>query len=87
MARKPWLILCTRCHEKCEAEWVVPGSSGTELLLYFLTIPFLCVGGVAYSGYRHAKEHWACPVCGSKQVVPINSRRARAILGNDDAAG
>ena len=86
MARERWQVVCTRCHEVSEAEWVVPGSVGNELLLYLLSLPLLCIAGVAYTSFRQASAHWECPVCASREIVPINSRRARAILGDDGAA-
>jgi hypothetical protein len=72
-------VVCTRCLEESDAQWVTPGHSGVEMILYLVTLPLLGVGGLLYTGIRCVFAHWACPVCGSKDVVPVRSIRGRAI--------
>ena len=80
MPSQTYRVVCTRCLEEEDARWMAPGSHIVEVLLYIVTLPFLCVGGLWYTGLRAFREHWACRVCGSRDVVPTASRRGQAIL-------
>jgi len=81
MARpKEWKVVCTRCLEEGEAKWVVPGDAGLELLVCVLSLPLLCIPGLALAAYRRMQAHWSCDVCGSPDVVPRGSKRAQLIL-------
>ena len=77
--RKTWTVLCLRCHEEAEARWVDPSADWIELLVYVLSIPLLCIPGLMLAIYREAHSHWACDVCGSKEIVPVASKRAKEI--------
>lgn len=81
MAKKPWKVVCLRCHEEADARWIVPGSDGIEVLVYVLSIPLLLVPGLLLSAYRSAQAYWACDVCGCREIVPVGTRRAQEIRG------
>jgi hypothetical protein len=77
---KRWRVVCVRCLEEGDARWVVPGSPVVEVLLYVITAPIPCLAGFAYTGLRSLHAHWACDVCGSRELVPVATRRGRALL-------
>lgn len=76
----PYRVVCSVCHEEGDARWTVPGNLGLEFLLYFLSLPILCVAGLIYSGVRGCAAHWACDVCGARDVVPVGSVHGKSIL-------
>lgn len=77
-----WTVVCTHCHEKGKARWVTPGDGFVELLLYFVTLPLLCAGGILYTGLRSLHAHWSCPSCTSRDVIPAGSFGGKEILRN-----
>jgi predicted RNA-binding Zn-ribbon protein involved in translation (DUF1610 family) len=53
------------------------GSAGVEILLWFLMI----VPGIVYSIWRSSTERQACPSCGQSGLIPLDSPKAQAALG------
>jgi len=82
-------VLCTRCLEEENAEWVVPGNLGVEVLLFLVSLPLLCIPALLFLAWQAsvAPEHWACPVCHSKEIVPVGSTRARMLRAQAEEAG
>jgi DNA-directed RNA polymerase subunit RPC12/RpoP len=71
-------MFCTACHEIDKPATRVKGSLGLEILLWLLLI----VPGLIYSLWRStsAARVKQCRHCGSRELVPPNSRRATNIL-------
>ena len=69
--------LCTNCLYQGDPKSVTPGSIIIEL---FLWLCFL-LPGLLYSLWRLSARHKACPSCGAKNMIPVNSPAARKLLG------
>ena len=70
------LFLCTSCHSQVSAKLKNKGSMGLEFLLWL----FFIVPGFIYSLWRLTNKERLCPQCGSKDLIPMDSPRAQAIL-------
>src|SRR4051812_23073902 len=70
-------VLCTRCLEKVLPSLQEKGSAAIEIVLWL----FLLIPGVIYSIWRRTDERRICPACGSSELVPFQSERAKSILG------
>jgi DNA-directed RNA polymerase subunit RPC12/RpoP len=68
--------VCTSCGSEVRAMQITPGSFGTELLLWFLFL----LPGLIYSIWRIAGRYTGCPVCDSRNLVPIGTPMANQIL-------
>lgn len=68
--------LCTQCLTQAVPKLYTKGNIGTEIVLWLLFI----LPGVLYSVWRHASRYHGCPSCGSADVIPLNSPRARQLL-------
>ena len=71
-------MLCTRCLEKVIPKLEAKGSTGVEIVLWL----FFLVPGLIYSIWRRAEELRICPSCGSQDLVPFQSERAKSVLGD-----
>lgn len=69
---------CTSCQEAVFSERQTPGS---VLLLIVLTC-FFFLPGVLYLAWMLASRYDACPNCGGRSLVPVNSPAARRALGS-----
>lgn len=72
-------IRCTRCLETGEAAKVSPGDDAFERLLFIASIPLLCIPALLFAGWRRMHVYWACPCCGSADIVPATSVRAKLL--------
>ena len=45
-------VLCTLCLEEQNAEWVVPGNFGVEVMLFLVTLPLLCIPALLFLGWQ-----------------------------------
>ncbi|MDE1998741.1 MAG: hypothetical protein KGI52_07425 [Burkholderiales bacterium] len=68
-------MLCVRCGEVARPKIVTPGSMAVELLLWCLMI----VPGVIYGLVRGSRRREVCPSCGSGELIPENSPRAKLL--------
>lgn len=75
--------MCTRCLETVKAEKVTKGSFVIEVLLWLCFL----FPGVIYSVWRLTTRYWACPSCGSPELVPSESRRAKQLRGELETEG
>jgi hypothetical protein len=66
-------VFCTRCESVARPKRRAEGSSILELILWLLLI----VPGVIYSLWRMNSYYDVCRRCGSREVVPMNSARAK----------
>jgi hypothetical protein len=89
MKKEDCRVLCTRCLEEENAEWVVPGNFVVVVLLFLVTLPLLCIPALLFLAWQvTAKpEHWACRVCHSKEIVPVGSTRAQMLRAEAEQAG
>ena len=74
----------TRCLEQIQPKSVVKGSFIIELALWlsaFVWLP-LIVLGMVYTLWRVFSWHKACLRCGSNELVPLNSERARPLMNS-----
>lgn len=60
---------CTNCGVVAYPKTVTPGSIGIELLLWL----FFIIPGLIYSIWRLAAQHKACPSCGARNMISLNS--------------
>ena len=68
--------LCTACLEKVEPEIVTSGSMIVELGLWI----FFVIPGLLYSLWRLSSRHSECPKCGSREMIPLETERAKKLL-------
>ena len=89
MKRDNWRVLCTRCLEEEDAEWIVPGNFGVEVLLFLVTLPLLCIPALLFLAWQSSvtPEYWACRVCHGKEIVPVGSTRAQLLRAEAEQAG
>ena len=71
----PDLVACTRCKAIGYPEWIVPGSTSTELLLWLLFL----LPGIVYSLWRSNAATNVCPTCHSKDIVPLSTPAGQEI--------
>lgn len=71
--------LCKSCGTKGKAASVTPGSFLIEIVLWIAFI----VPGILYSLYRVTKRHNACPVCKSREIIPVDSPLAVKVLSEN----
>lgn len=67
--------LCLKCGTVGTTKRFMKGSILIELFLWFLFI----VPGLIYSIWRHSSVYQGCRKCGSSEVIPLDSPRARSI--------
>jgi hypothetical protein len=72
---------CTACGTVGPTKRMMHGSIGVEILLYFIALFFwvLFIPAILFSLYRIATAHPGCRKCGSKDVIPLDSPRARQV--------
>lgn len=68
--------LCTACGSQVRPKSITPGSFAMELLLWL----FFLLPGIIYSVWRIASRYSGCPVCRSRQLIPLGTPTANAIL-------
>jgi hypothetical protein len=73
----PGARYCTQCGTVAVPNSVVRGSFLVEILCFMC----FCLPGIIYSGWRATSRHDECSSCGSENVVPLNSPKAREALG------
>lgn len=73
-SRGGWV--CTRCGFHGDRRRYTPGSFMVEVLLWCLLI----VPGLCYSVWRLTARYRGCPECGSPDVIPASSPRAREFV-------
>ena len=76
-------MVCATCGSLVAPESRTPGSFWIELLLWL----FFIVPGIIYSVWRLASVHKACPECGGKNLVPVDSPVGQKLLRELDAPG
>lgn len=69
-------IACSNCGYIGKSKRVPKGSMAVEIVLWLCFI----LPGLIYSVWRMSSYHASCPVCGSQNLVPLNSPNGRKIL-------
>jgi hypothetical protein len=85
---EPWTHICGGCGSCMEPRGSSPGSVFVELGLWLFALvlwsayswPWLTVGALFYSLFRHLKRKSVCRACGSVDIVPGDLPRGRALL-------
>ena len=72
---RPKLMFCTACHTSDQTVLNRPGSSWIEIILWL----FCLLPGLIYSIWRSSSVHRVCSRCGSRDVIPDDSPRAREL--------
>ena len=67
---------CLACYNIGEQKSIMPGSVLIELALWLCFL----LPGLIYSVWRLTAKHKACGSCGSKELVPVDSPRAKAAM-------
>lgn len=67
---------CPVCGTVAKPKRHTKGAFIIEVFLWLMLI----VPGFVYSLWRITSRTWVCSVCGSDQIVPVDSPRARAAL-------
>lgn len=74
-------LLCVNCGFVGEPKKEIPGSIWiTLILLCFYIIP-----GIVYEIWRNNATKHICPMCGSANLLPLDSPNAKKILADRDA--
>lgn len=68
-------LICVSCGSVGRPKVITKGSFILEVVLWL----FFIVPGVIYSVWRLASKYQACPSCGSKEIVPLDSPRGREL--------
>jgi len=71
-------LICSQCGYTGEAKTAIKGSMGIELILWI----FFIIPGLIYSVWRSGSRHKSCPVCGSTNLIPINSPVGKKLLAD-----
>lgn len=71
-----WHKLCLRCQAVGPARRVFPGSFLITLLLLLVG----CLPGLIYEIWRNTSARIVCRNCGSTDLVPVDSERARGFV-------
>jgi len=68
--------VCLSCGSQVDPKSITPGTIGMEVVLW------LCffIPGLVYSIWRVTNRYKGCPVCGTKNIIPINTPAAQGIL-------
>jgi hypothetical protein len=69
-------FLCTDCHAVGSSKIVVRGSIFMEAILYCLFF----FPGLVYSTWRLTGKQKTCRMCGSLNIIPEDSPRAKELL-------
>jgi hypothetical protein len=85
-------MFCTTCESIAKPRRVVPGSIGATACLVVVALIGLAfssliaamffVAACVYSALRDMASHQACAHCGSRDIIPVDSPRARRGIGN-----
>jgi hypothetical protein len=70
-------MYCTRCGTVASPKRHTRGSFLIELVLWCCLI----VPGLIYSLWRLTTRAWVCRACGSTEIIPPDSPRARQLAG------
>jgi len=62
-------LICKTCGSVGNPVRKTKGSFAIEIVLWL----FLIIPGLIYSIWRLTTRHDACPVCGSPDVIPVNT--------------
>lgn len=75
-------LVCLNCSTVERARRRTKGSGGVEILMWF----FFLLPGLIYSVWRRSgKTEWfECHVCGSTDLIPLDSQRAHALLAQEN---
>jgi len=69
--------ICDKCHVATDGKRQMDGSMLMEFILWCVFI----IPGIIYSMWRHTTVKKGCHECGSKELIPVNSPKAKKILG------
>jgi hypothetical protein len=67
---------CQRCGTVATPTRRTKGSFLIEVFLWLM----LLIPGLIYSLWRLTSKAWVCPKCGSEDIIPLDSPKARAAL-------
>lgn len=70
--------LCVQCEFKGKAKPETKGSIGVEIILWLCFL----LPGMIYSVWRLSNKSMICPSCGCRDLVPLDSPRAKKILAS-----
>lgn len=70
-------LVCTQCGYVGSPESLKKGSTGVEILLWI----FFLIPGLIYTVWRFSSKHPICFVCKNPNLIPIDSPRAKNIIG------
>lgn len=68
---------CLQCGTVGKPKKRVKGSIWIEIVLWL----FLILPGLIYSIWRLTTKERVCPACGAPNMIPLDSPRARAAIG------
>lgn len=69
-------LFCVRCEQVAAPRHVKRGSFLVEFACYFIFF----LPGILYGLWRTSSRHAECSCCGSEDVIPTDSPRARRML-------
>lgn len=69
-------IVCNNCFYAGKARKKTRGNILVEIVLWLTFI----VPGIIYSLWRLTSKYYACPQCGSRDLIPADSPRGKMIL-------
>jgi len=68
--------VCANCGTRAVPTRHIAGSGLVTLFLLFLAI----IPGIIYESWRRNASYEACPRCGAKNMLPVETPAAQAIL-------
>lgn len=69
-------MICTNCGQVTNGKTAVKGNIAIEIVLWL----FFIIPGIIYSLWRSSSRHKVCPVCGSTNLVPIDTPNGKHML-------
>lgn len=75
--------ICRSCMSTISPIKITPGSFLVEIVLFLLFI----LPGLLYSAWRISNRYAACPVCRSREIIPLHSPAAQSLLQRNAPTG
>ncbi len=73
-------IVCLNCESIGPVKTRVAGSPALEIFLYLATFWLFFIPAIIYTVWRAGQAYQSCKVCGSRNVVPVESPKGREIM-------
>jgi hypothetical protein len=70
------MLICSNCGSQGKPKVITKGNILIEIILWCCIL----VPGLIYSIWRLSSRYKACPKCGSPNMIPLDSPKAKTLL-------